>query len=232
MTTAQKEDKRADDDDDEPMANGAQMTRLRWLCEKACDESEKTRLRALEEIEKEKPAIGKHIVTLVVDSNLQNQQQALVAIATMGNQARDALPVLLRHLRKMRDSVNFDYGHEHWILLADISAVAKTAPDDREVIKELASLAALKKHNSTYINCAAIESLGEIASHHPKVRDAILPHLVKCLDGQWTRIPAMQAIAKFGPDGREAAPAIKKYRFDPDANTREAATAALDRVDK
>jgi HEAT repeat protein len=223
----------------------------RALCEATVDPSEAVRRAALEALEKVHPELYKRVVVLLVDANPHNHTQASGALRGMGKDAEAATPVLLAHLRlhsgPPRPNQDTIFGLKYPYAdsaRADIGALAKLAPTDPEVIKLLMDLSEhLPANNPFYggqVQLSAVEALREIGKNYPEQRKRIVPALIAAAGeedrrrgfGAQQSLAAIRALGDFGPDARAAVPALKKLKLHPEDAIRQAASSALEKIER
>jgi hypothetical protein len=219
----------------------------RALCEAALTPEESVRRAALEALEKVHPALYKPVLTLLVDSGQYNHHRAVEAIRLMGKDGNAAAPVLLAHLRwhcQLQPSgrVFALQRPDEELAGADIAALRAVAPDDPGTANLLTELATYESQLSRgWIRQAAVAALGDVANSQPSRRREIVKTLMAAAQFQpsnsqrpdaQTTIAALNALAVIGPDPTEAVPEVKKLKLSPDANIRQAAGAALEKIDK
>jgi HEAT repeat protein len=80
----------------------------------------------------------------------------------------------------------------------------------------------------------AIASLLAIGKDNPKLRKALVPALLAGINDRDVRttLGAIRVLGEFGPGAKEAVPALKKAKLNPTQQIREAATAAIARIEK
>ncbi len=233
----------------------------RALCQAALDPSEKVRLAVLEALEKAHPALHKHLVTLLVDSQHFARGNAAKAIGAMGREGEPALPVLLGLAKRVTQIKVTEEGvalmglhrgneaemrvlaREGPILVPVLEALEEIDGDNPEVIK---TLIASMHVTPVYIDLravrqTAIAALGKIGDTFPAKRGELVAPLVEALDARLnrgrtpddqTRIAAAGVLGRFGPVAKEAIPALKKLKLDPDMQVRDAAAAAIERINR
>ena len=142
-----------------------------------------------------------------------------------------------------------------------IAVLLNIAPDEQLVIKTLIKLTMIRNatFGTFTVRVAAVSGLGEIGRLYPDKRKQIVPALIAALDiqdegaslfggpgsgiggigkdrprrhDQQTCRAAIEALKGFGPDAKEAVPALKKLKLNPEMMIREAAIAALEKIEK
>jgi len=214
----------------------------RALCEAIVSPSESVRRSALEALEKVDPALYKQVVLLVVDENVYNHVQASNALSVMGVEGAAAVPVLLAHAKKVY-SVEYDFPHVE-VLIADIAALAKLGPGEPEVVELFKELTKFQKdrfgrYRGWQVRTVAISALVATGKAQPDRRKELVPVLVAATEStdsrqqdETTSIAAIKALGEFGADAKAAIPALKKLKFSSSMPVREAARAALDKIEK
>jgi hypothetical protein len=223
----------------------------RALCEAAVDPSEAVRQAALEALEKVRPDLYRHVLVLLVDADPYKNTQASGALQAMREDAQAAAPMLLAHLRwhggpprATRDTI-FGVKQPRWDLArADIAALTKLDPTNPEFVKLLTDLSGPLPANTPFygaqLQSHAVAALGEIGKNHPEQRKRIIPALIAAVgeeDRGWVfdtqrRLAAIGALGSFGPDAKEAVPALKKLMLHPQDVIRHAASSALEKIER
>jgi HEAT repeat protein len=221
----------------------------RALCETALNTDQELRLAALEALEKIHPSLYKSVATLLLDREQHNQAQAARAIKLMGQEGNAATPVLLSHLKASytpRQEVNgrfFPGNVNEHLAVMDMAALQAVAADEPETVSLMIELATFEGQfgEGGQIRQAAIAALAELAKKQRDRRPAIVKALVAAAQFQsrvagWqdqqTCIAAINALGAIGPDARQAIPELKKLKLSPDKSIREAASAAVEQIEK
>ena len=218
----------------------------RALCLAATDDNVAIREAALEALEKVQPALAKLVTALVVDPHCSTNYE--LGIANMGDVASPAIPVLIWHAKQKPD-----FGRQGTDYAADVTALAKIGPTDPEAVRAIidhaqSPVAWTYRPDDFYEELAALTAFGELAQNRGRLRQDIVACLVKVLarvadpkdasrhagfgSNNQPLFAGLQSIVKYGPDAKEAIPLLKKLKFDEDFTVREAAGAALERIEK
>jgi HEAT repeat protein len=208
----------------------------RALCFAATGDSQEVRLAALEALDKVQPALVQPITTLLVDP--RNSYQAAQQIAAMGESANPSVPVLIWHARQ--DVTNN--------AAVDIRALARIGPKDPEAVRAIIGYgqAAVGRHEDSRkgSKTAALTALGELSENRGTLRQEIVMCLVKVLPQCETEyefadfylgsplIAAIKSIGEYGTDAKAAVPLLKNLKLHKQIDVRQAATTALDKIDK
>jgi HEAT repeat protein len=217
----------------------------RALCEAATASEESVRQAALEALEKVHPRLYKPVSTLLVDNDAGNHLQAALDIKGMGEDGRAATPVVHAHLRRYRrpgDEGMFWRGGGE-LILGDMAALRAIAPDEPNTVKVMIELTTYEGqlYQGGQVRAAAATALGDLATRQPDRRDEIVKALVAATQyrpnygNEWTEQPAMiaaiTALGQIGPYASEAVPALRKLNLNPQRPIREAASAALEKIE-
>ncbi len=210
----------------------------RALCEAIVGTSESVRRSALEALEKIDPPLYKQVVLLVVDENTYNHVQASATLGAMGTEGEAAVPVLLSHAKKVSSA---EYPNDA-MLIADIAALAKLGPAESEVVKlfvEMTKLPQGRFGRGWQVRPAAINAIVATGNAQPARRKDLVQVLIAATEitvfgqiDEGTRLAAIKALGEFGTDAKAAIPALKNLKLSSSMRVREAARAALDKIEK
>jgi hypothetical protein len=225
----------------------------RSLCQAIVEETGETRTILLETLEKIHPDLHRHVVPLCVDENSYNHMAASRGIRALEKDGIGGLPILLAHARWAAGESDGPYRlfAGQWqnenMLSEDLRSLASLAPTDSDVIKLLSKMVTWPDpENRQYyrgrgVRPLAIELLRTIGIKHDKLRKELVPALVRGLKDmrservfreRTTMLAAIRALGDFGPDAKEAVPALKKEKLNPDQNVRDTVTSALAKIEK
>jgi hypothetical protein len=222
----------------------------RALCEAAVSPDQPVRQAALEALEKVHPSLYKSVLTLIVDSNWYNHVQAAQAIGAMGEDGRPAAPVLLAHIKWLTqshsgrpDGVFAGQFFSDDPVVADIAALREIAPNEEATARAIIGLTASGEEYGGAgwkYRKAAATALGDLAKAQPRQRPAMVKALVAATDYHYPRtnaidrelaIAAMTSLGRIGPDAQVAIAQLKKLKLSSDATIRQAASAALEKIE-
>jgi HEAT repeat protein len=227
----------------------------RALCEAALVPSDPLREACLDALEKIHPALAKQVLALLVDADSAHHIRASEALGKMKAEAEGAVPVLVAHLNWSVSSEGPEKApfkapfSSPQAVLADIEALVKIAPGDRETVTALCDLLtrsvvnggpAGKRFVEPRLREQAVQALGGIGSSMPDKRKQIVPALAAALRltqasdflERRAAVAALDILGSFGADARTAQQAIRRLRFDQDSTVRDAANAALAKIGK
>ncbi len=154
-------------------------------------------------------------VEQLTDRSATARQEAAEAIGKIGPAAKSAVGPLLAALGDTDDTVR------------DAAALALAAFGKDAV----GPLTAALKHADANVRRGAAAAIGRIG---PGAKDAVTP-LVAVMKNDAdsdVREAAIRALGSIGPDAKAAAPALRDALTDRDQGVREAAAAALKRIEK
>ena len=162
-----------------------------------------------------KPAV-EALTKLIEDKNLDVQHETLIALAKIGPQAKAAVPALVKTLQRKEGS----------ICCAGTYALGSIGPDAKE------AAAAIAKNLDNEDETLAMLSAWALANIQPqdgKTAEKVVPILIRGLanpDAKFRR-GAAEALKKFGPLARSAAPALRSAAQDGDETVRKMSAEAL-----
>jgi HEAT repeat protein len=214
----------------------------RALCEAAISSDEVVRQAALEALEKIHPSLYKPVSTLLLDNSPNNRQQAAQTIKLMGQEGNAATPVVLEILkRNNHEGPKGPFFIDDSFMLEEMATLQAIAPDELDTVNLMIELTTYEGYFSGgQVRHVAAIALGELAKKHPGKRQEIIKALLAATQfhpprwqqlDQPTCIAAIGALGKIGPDAKEAIADLKKLKLSPDMAIREAAGAALEKID-
>jgi hypothetical protein len=174
-----------------------------------------------------RPDLYKYAVVFAV-----GQPRELLALADevkeMKRGARPLAPLMRAALQRCLDSKTVN-------VRGLVKALGAVSPDDGETVAMMVKLISSDPNSSSgyfhYIaQVAAVEVLGEIVDDFPSKGRALLPVLVKALENRMIREHVCKAIGKLGPDGKDAVPALNRYRLDQNERVRQSVAEAMRRI--
>jgi hypothetical protein len=231
----------------------------RHLCEALVDsptpELRQTLLDALESVH---PAIHKHVFTLLIDGNNLNHIKASSALAALKSDGKPTTPILLAHARwclvYLREAAGLTVTRRKEsgdppprpfgisdpvgdVLIADLTALAAVGGGEPETLNLLEEAAA--ENRLWNIPPAAVQGIGRVAKEHPIRRKKAVEVLIRVLDAKPVVGPpdvsviltAISGLGDLRAGGKEAIPALRKLKLHPDEKVRDAARAALSRIE-
>jgi HEAT repeat protein len=223
----------------------------RALCEAALDAEESVRQAALEALEKVHPSLYKHVSTFLLDGNPQNRAEAAKSIRFMGKEGNAAAPLFLVQIKKdcyprrylneaARTRPFIEFVSED-VVLVDLATLRAIAPDESSTLSIIVELATYEGENGegSQVRAAAATAIGELANRRPEQRPEMIRALLAAaqfhsprgnmMDSK-TSTAALNALAKIGPEAKDAIPVLKKLKLSQDMAIREAAAAALEKI--
>jgi hypothetical protein len=223
------------------------------LCLAAADPDEGVRHAALGALEAVAPDIQEHVVTLAVDEDIDRHLRASVALLRLGEKGAPAAPLIREHVRLATAAARSDkpapplpfegtprtqWFRENFKLLGHL-------PDEQTV----AVIAAVAEIDTTphrderavhELRSAVVGSLEQLGKAKKGLRKPITKALLAVLakrDYQpgfsetSTHAQAVRALRAFGPDAREALPALRKLRYHPQAHIRGAIAGVIKAIE-
>jgi HEAT repeat protein len=195
----------------------------RPLCEACIDASSRVSVASIDALEKIRPDLHKHLVTILVDSNTTKHEQAFNALAQLKDEANTVTPILLAYLGRA-SIANHVYSGPPITCMNCLDAVAS---DDPTILTPLTRLA--RQHPGTPLAAHCIYSLSRLGEAQPDLRKKVYPTLTAALATN-CRLEAIRGLARLGPDAKDALPLLQKLRFDSEEAVRNAAVAAIEKI--
>jgi DNA-directed RNA polymerase subunit RPC12/RpoP len=198
------------------------------LCEAMTSNNKEVLQAAAEALEQVRPDLYKYAISLAID-HPSELFELVDKVGKMRRSARSLAPLLRVVLQRCL------VGETTVSVVVFVKALGAISPDDDETVAMMVKLLASDPNQSLdYLSvarmAAATEVLGEIAEEFPSKRKALLPVLIKALENQMIREQVCKAIGKFGPDGKDAVPALNRYRLDQNERVRQAAVEAMKKI--
>lgn len=204
------------------------------LCDALLDKSPKVAQAALISLEKVRPELYKHVSTVVLDSSRVKQFEAIGAIGAMADKALPAKNLLLAKLRVevVRDAPIRDAERTTFASAVDVllDSLKQIDADEPEVVKLLRAMAAAPNQEARRLN--SIDRLVAWAGEDEERRKAVLPLIGAGLQSKGLLVPCVERLGKYGELSKGYLPAVKKLKLSSDQAVREAATTAVDAIEK
>ena len=154
------------------------------------------------------------------DYNTSSRTEAILALGSIGPQAKAALP----GLRKALD----DEGNDLFsIRMPAASAIARIDPSDETALPFL--LASLEGGS---LSGLAVFLLSQMGPESKKAVPALIKYLVANKEPLFTRASTANALGDIGPDAKAALPALRELLTDPKQHVREAAALAIYKIEQ
>jgi hypothetical protein len=209
------------------------------LCDALLDRSPQVAEAALKALEEVRPDLYKPLSTMLLDIDGTKHEKA---IAELGLMDKDATPVLnLLHIRLRRELADgfLPSGGFTSIQKDLFHAIRRIDPDDGLTISHYKAIAAPGTQN-VFARQASLVALRVWAGDDEKRRKELIPLAIAGLasdDSVFLVTGSLQSyciemLADYGPLAKSALPALKKLKLNSLAEVREAATKAVDKIEK
>jgi HEAT repeat protein len=214
----------------------------RALCEAATNDSPKVRQSAIEALEVIHPELAKPVTTLLVDREYFNVHNAIGAIESLGGAGVPAIPLLIWFTKT--GLAKSEYPNHVPAACEAIVALGKIGPTDSEAIESVIGYARSpleRDYNRFIAKQPPLKTLGDLSQNKGDKRKRIVACLAIALSaletgddyqGDQLRKAAIDSISKYGRDARIAVPTLKQLKLSPNIEIRQAAAAALEKIDK
>ncbi len=189
----------------------------RALCAACLDSSGKVSMAAADALAKVRPDLHPHVVVLIVEFPSQNHTKALNALSRIGTDAAPVVPVLLGYIRRYT-------GNGLAQAPAAVDCLSAVAGDDELLLGPF-----LQFYRVHDLQAAALRALVHLGEAKAETRKRILPTLMAAINDGY-RVEAINGLGRFGPHAKDALPVLDKLRFDPAAPVRDAAAAAIAKI--
>jgi HEAT repeat protein len=217
------------------------------LCAALLDLTPSVRVAAIEAIEKVRPDLYKPLVVIITGTDAKatskDQKKIIAAVnelGLLGEKATPTVPVLLTKLRaelaagKVTDFTEMSLYYRSSVSGACFEALEKIAPNDAETQKIILALAGPTTRHAA-ARASAIKAAGRMGQADPSFRKKAVPVIAAGLSitdkANHIQLEAIQALGQFGKDATDALPPLKKLKLSSDEKVREAATAAIDKIE-
>jgi HEAT repeat protein len=204
----------------------------RALCDAIGDSSPRVGMAALEAVEKVRPDLYKPLATMIVDEDERKQTRAIEELGLMGEKAAPCLGVIVTKLRK---ELAGRRGVFHRSTVdACFKAIRQIKPD-MEAIKFLKLVAGSStwgpSRRDAEPRLAAIVLLDEWTEGDEAKRKAILPLVKGALDDKDCCIVCIRILGSYGRLAKDAVPQLKKLKLSSEEEVRDAAAAAIEKIE-
>jgi hypothetical protein len=218
----------------------------RAICEALLGANKEEGPALVEALEKVHPDLAKHVLTLFVDTEYQHRWDAIRAIGQMKESGKPAAPVLIAHARNaMRgrtggSSKSRFYALDFNLVDEDIRALGAIGSTEAGTIAFLGEIVRIKDPSRGYLGAVACTTLGHLAKADPKMRKAVVPHLIAglaLLERSGMVQPEMclasiRVLSDLGDDAAPALPDLRKLRLCAVKEVREGAAEAVRTLEK
>jgi hypothetical protein len=201
----------------------------RPLCDAMLDKDDKVANAALVALEKAHPTLYKPVVKLVIDAEMKNRAKALEEFSAMGADALPALGLLVARSRTALSRAKMDQRFVAAVK-AYVKAISAIGPEERETVEFFKDAV---ESPVAQIREDALEWLVAWAGDKEDRRKEVLPALKTgiALPGA-EAIPFIKAAGRFGGLSKGLLPALKKLKLSSMATVRDAATEAVEAIEK
>jgi hypothetical protein len=201
----------------------------RPLCDAMLDKDDKVATAALVALEKAHPTLYKPVVKLVIDDQMKNRAKALEEFSMMGADALPALGLLVARSRSALAEAKTD---QRFVAVVKeyMKTISAIGPEERETVEFLKDAV---ESPIAQIREDALERLVAWAGDNEARRKEVLPLLKTgiALPGA-DALPFIKAAGRFGGLSRGLLPALKKLKLSGMAAVRDAATEAVEAIEK
>ena len=201
----------------------------RPLCDAMLDKDDKVATAALVALEKAHPKLYKPVAKLVLDADLKNQAKALEELSAMGAAALPALGLLVARCRSSLAAAEKDKRYLA-VVKAYTKAISAIGAEERETVEFFKHAA---ESPIAQVREDALEWLVAWAGDKEDRRKEVLPCLKKgiALPGA-DAIPFINAAGRFEGLSKGLLPELKKLKLSSMAAVRDAATEAVEAIEK
>jgi hypothetical protein len=195
----------------------------RVLCEAMTDRDGTVATTALLALESADPELYKPLSEFLLDRDASRRATAAERLADLGEKTRPASPILLARLRSAA-APRGERTEAHWLLR--VFAAMRT--DDPEVVKYLKGLASAPGTGD--LRGGVVQALAAWAGTDAVRRKEMIPALRVALADERSVIIAAEIAGSYGALAKDLLPILTRLKLSPDANTRKAATRAIERI--
>ncbi len=209
------------------------------LCELvANDPVPKVREEAINALEKLRPDLYPHIVTLSLpDPGMNVHVKAIYDLGFLGKKARAAAPFVQKELSSFKKVFEKKpLGGDPGIIIS-LETLAKIGPNDPGMVQTIGQFSRYvlnDQDQSEFIRLASFRLMALIVEADEKMTKQVFPFFLAGLRDKSdnVRIRVINALEKFGPEAKEAVPQLRNLRFNQNAQIREAVMQALKKIEK
>ncbi len=217
------------------------------LCNALLDTNAQVKTAAIQTIELIRPDLYEPLTQLMIDATLQNQIAGCNKLSEMGEKALPAITLLLTLQRRefakgpLRSNGvgevvaierNGILTQVQILLIETINNIDQDNPAILEIYKQTATEWCLKGYDCTQI----VAPIFAWAEDEVERRKYMLPFLkaVVFSDKSYPayRLKCIAQVGEYGPLAKDFVPILRKLKLSPDAVMREAASKALDKIQK
>jgi len=216
------------------------------LCMSICESNEEIRNSALEALEQVRPDLYTHLFIVVIDAKKENVAKAIEKLGEMGANAKPALVALLLRI----DRYGYEPGTNLFGYPLEINSKGETFATTFDAIKrisgadspevlaffsERASPSPINEfalHNTPRLErVKAVKYLLSWAGKNVSRRKEVTPYLLAVFEDALFPEFWIDQVADYGALCKNAIPGLKKLKFNPDEKIRNAAAAAITKIE-
>jgi HEAT repeat protein len=197
----------------------------RPLCEACMDVNGKVSVAAIDAIEKIRPDLHKHIITIISDPETSKHQRAFDSLARLKEEANPVVPILLVYVSRGASSPT---RNAEGSCINCAKCIGAIAPEDPTIRVTLTNIS--RQHPGSHLTGECLVVLSNLGEAKRELRKKIYPTLLSAIATS-CRLQAINGLAKFGADASDALPILKKLRFDGDEAIRNASTEAIRKIE-
>jgi HEAT repeat protein len=195
------------------------------VVEAMLDKSPVIAAKAGDTLEKVDPPVYKNVLTIAGDRNARAREAAIEELGKLGGEGKAAVPVL------------FIAGQKPEHASTALQALVQIAPHDPHVRDAIlralfVSTAEAAKPERFAANTKLRGTALTVLDNVPIPPHKIVPALISATIDSQVRVEAIAALGKMGPKAEEAVPTLNKLTRDSSENVRDAATKALEKIEK
>jgi hypothetical protein len=201
----------------------------RPLCDAMLDKDHKVATAALEALEKAHPALYRPVVKLVIDDKMMNRATALEELSAMGSGALPTLGLLVARSRSALAAAMTNQ-QSVGVVKAYSKTISVIGPEEQETVEFFKDAA---ESPVAQIHGDALEWLVTWAGDKEDRRKEVVPCLKKGIAMPGAEaIPFIKAAGKYTNLSNGLLPELKKLKLSSRAAVRDAATEAVEAIEK
>ena len=205
------------------------------LCDALMDPNPQVKTAAIEAIEKIRPDLYKPLTLLVIDASEVNNSAGLIELGNMGETALPTINLLLSQMRiELAKGPNekHKFTAKQQLIIDTVNNISPDNPNTIAIYKTTATNWFLKGFNCTEVLLPIYAWTGDDVERRKQMLQFLMTVLSSDKVQYSFRLECIAQVGEYGSLAKDFVPILRKLKLSPEAVMREAASKALDKIQK